>query len=101
MQKGTRAILVIAIVAVLAALAGWLYWSNQAAAPAMTAEAPTTTTPVAAQPTHASLPSGSDTSDGALSQDTAAIDSQMSAFSSDNTSVGNSLSDQPVSQTSL
>lgn len=47
------------------------------------------------------LPSGSDTSDDSLDQDSAALDAQLSAFSSDNASMDQGIGDESVEQSSL
>ncbi|TSC69686.1 MAG: hypothetical protein G01um101456_38 [Parcubacteria group bacterium Gr01-1014_56] len=60
-----------------------------------------TTTPQTAQNTTPvnDLPTGSsDGSDAAIVQDSAAVDAQLSALSSDSANIDNSINDKPVSQ---
>lgn len=51
--------------------------------------------------TSATLPTGSDASDASLDTDLGAMDTQLNAFTSDNTSVNAGLSDTPTEQSSI
>jgi cytoskeletal protein RodZ len=73
--------------------------------PFFASQAPTdqqaTTTPQVQeqQPPVSDLPTqSSDTSDGALVQDSAAVDTQLQALSSDQSNIDSSMNDKPVSQ---
>jgi hypothetical protein len=97
---------IIGVLVVLIVVGAGLWWSgvlkpyfpgSQTQAPVSVA----TTTPT--QQTQAApvndLPTQpSDTSDAALTQDTAAIDAQMSGLSSDSSSMDQSFNDQPTAQ---
>ncbi|MDO8518084.1 MAG: hypothetical protein Q7S26_02225 [bacterium] len=92
---------VIAII-IIAGGAWLLWWSGwlggiQQPAPESTTTAPaeaTSNTP----PTLNGMSSASDTSDVAVAQDIAAVDSQMQGLVSDSASVDASVSDTPVTQ---
>jgi hypothetical protein len=85
-------------VIVLAVIAGALYWYATNESPFAPLEeagfeesAPPTT----------ELPSGDDTSDASLELDLSSIETQIDAFGSDNSTVNESISDEPVAQASL
>jgi len=83
---------VVWVIVILAIIAGAYYWYTQSQGGTMAPMQMATTSPM----TGTSSASNSDTSNAALVQDTAAIDSQMSGLNSDNTNMNSS--DQPVSQ---
>src|SRR5579872_4223983 len=97
MSSGLKWIVGLVVIIVIAGLAVWKFGlpsgMNQ----------PTTTTPSANQNTNTQAQSGlptsqSDTSDAALTQDSAAVDTQIQGMSQDQSSVDSSLNDQPVQQ---
>ncbi|MDO8408178.1 MAG: hypothetical protein Q7S95_03005 [bacterium] len=97
MSKGFGWLVIIILIAIVAGLGAWWYSTQQDAGLPGTqssygTEAPSTTT---------MLPSGTNVTDTALDQDLSAIDGQIDAFASDNTSVNAGLSDQQVAQSSL
>jgi hypothetical protein len=100
----SSAVKVVLAVIVLAVLAGGIYW-YVSKAPASTSVGEETGTEQAGTSSNndssASLPSGASTADVSLDQDLGAIDTQLNAFASDNTSVDQSLNDTPVSQSSI
>jgi cytoskeletal protein RodZ len=81
-----------------------LWWSGVIsnlipAAPAAQEQATTTPQQSAAQAPVSDLPTGgSDTSDAALLQDTAAADAQLSSLNSDSSSIDSSMQDKAVTQ---
>ena len=82
------------ILIILIAAAAWWWGTRPAQAPALPAQSNTQ----GAQ-TSSGLPTAqSDTSDAAVVQDTAAIDSQMGGLNSDSAAVDSSMNDQPVTQ---
>ena len=68
----------------------WLWSTREAQAPSMSQGAGDENTP--------SMSSPSDTSDAGLDQDTAAIDAQINAASTDSATVNSTVNDQPVEQ---
>lgn len=81
------------VVVIVLVLLGWYWYSqNNAGTTSQTPSGQTSTN------TTNGSPSGSATSDAALNQDSAAIDTQMSGLDSDNASMNQSFNDQPVSQ---
>jgi len=87
--KVTLGILVLA-----ALIGGGYYWyASTKATPAPVA----TDTSTDSAPAH-TLPSGSDTSDDALSQDVASVDADMNAMSSDTAAIDAGLSDKEITQ---
>jgi uncharacterized protein HemX len=83
MSTTAKAIIVLVILIILGGVYYW-YVQSQAGTPTSATSATTAT------------PASPDTSDGALVQDTAAIDAQMTNLNADNTSMN--ASDQPVTQ---
>ena len=96
MSTAVKWVIGIIIVAALGWLLWWSGWLGHSSAPA--ASAPSTqqanTQTTVAQPTNG-MSAPTDTSDAALSQDTAAVDAQMQGLSSDSANVNSSLNDQP------
>ena len=99
---------IVGIIVLVVVLGGAFYLYQQmqptpvvAPSIATTSQTSSAGTPATSQQTAASvnpLPSGTATSDAALAQDAASVDTQMSALSSDNTQVTQSVNDQPVTQ---
>jgi hypothetical protein len=88
------AVLVIAVLAWLLWWSGWLTNKKMAMAPATTNMQATTTPPA---PTNG-MSASNDASDAAITQDTAAIDTQMQGYSSDTSNVDTSMNDKQISQ---
>ena len=83
---------------------GWLVWYSgwltslmSPAAPTSVQTATTTSPTPPPQPTDGMSASG-DTSDAAITQDTAAVDAQMQGLTTDSTNIDSSLNDKPVTQ---
>ena len=87
---------VVAVVVVGGGIWWWMSMSPTAVSPTYNnPPAPTAQTPTSTQnPT-------TDNSNAAVQANLASIDSQMSGFSSDNTSINQGMSDQPVTQSQL
>lgn len=91
---------------VLVIAAGVAIWWSGVLTPYLSmgsAQSPATTTAETTQPTaqapKSDLPSASgDSSDTAVAQDSAAVDAQLKALSSDSSNVDSDFSDKPVSQ---
>ncbi len=88
------AVLVVAVLAWLLWWSGWLSGKKPAMAPATTSVA-TSTAPAA--PTNG-MSASNDDSDAAITQDTAAIDTQMQAYGTDTSNVDSSMNDKEVAQ---
>lgn len=85
------------IVVVVLVLLGW-YWYAGMGNGAQNAGTPSATNTTNGTTGAQSLPSDSSSSDASLSQDTAAVGTQMSGLDSDSASMNQSFNDQPVSQ---
>lgn len=94
----------VGIIVLIIVAGGAYYWYAQTHNPATAAVQVATTTSDSAQEANTLvsntpvLPSGSGTSDASLSQDTAALDAQMSGLSADTASANQSVNDKPISQ---
>ncbi len=85
------------IILLVIVLGAWWYFAQTPKVTAPTSvstQTEQTAAPVAPQPTTVNGISTTDTSDAAISQDTAAVDAQMSSLNSDNTSVDSGMSTQ-------
>lgn len=89
------AVLIIAALAWLVWWSGWLTGKKPVMAPAAANNTQATTTPPA--PTNG-MSASNDASNAAITQDTAAIDTQMQAYGTDTTNVDSSMSDKQVTQ---
>ena len=91
---------VLVAVVVLAGL-GWLLWwggwLKRPASQQATEQQTATTTQTQPQPIDG-MSANNDTSDAALSQDAAAVDTQMQGLSGDSTNIDASLNDKPLPQ---
>ena len=85
---------------------GWLVWYSgwlnsfmtPSPAPTTTTQTATTTSPTPPPPPTDGMSASNDTTDAAVAQDTAAVDSQMQGLNSDSASIDSSLSDKAVTQ---
>ena len=87
----------LSILAIALILAGGYYWYTKSK-PAPTAQTPQATTEQPAVVTGPTLSTGADTSDAALSQDVASVDTDMSAMAGDTSSIDSGLNDKAVPQ---
>ncbi len=94
MSSQIRITIIILTVVVLAGIAGYIFLLPKAYAPESTTE----TFDLRSSNT---LPTGTDTSNEALSQDIQTIEAQLDAFESDNASIEASITDAPVEQGSI
>jgi hypothetical protein len=97
-MSNTTKIVTAVIVVIIIAGGGYYWYTHMPSEMGMASSADQNGTASGTAAAVASLPGGSSDSDAALNSDTAAIDSQMSGLSSDNTNVSSSINDQPVSQ---
>ena len=97
MSTAARWIIAVIVIAILAWLLWWSGWLG-AKKPVMNPSATNTqasSTPPA--PTNG-MSASNDASDAAIAQDSAAIDTQMQGFTTDNNNVDSSMNDKQVSQ---
>lgn len=98
---------IIAVFGIVIIAGGAYYWyANQNITPAPVVEVTPTPKAVVTEPSGpnsgpSTLPTGAQSSNEALTQDLASIDSQLSGLSTDTTNASKSLSDQQVAQSSL
>lgn len=99
MSTAVRWVIAIIIVAALAWLVWWSGWLTNKNGSAVIPAQNATSTQAAAQPEPINgMSASNDASDAAIVQDTAAIDAQISAYTTDTSDVDSSMNDKQVTQ---
>lgn len=89
--------IVVIVVAALAWLLWWSGWLTNKQNNLTLGNQNATSTPEQAAPING-MSASNDASDGAITQDTAAIDVQLSAYTADTSNVDSSMNDKQISQ---